>query len=117
MAEQMQLFQFNTSNVRTLTHDNGSIWFVLKDLCDILELRVDGVLQRLDEDDYNQIGVTDSSGRVQQMYIVNESGMYDVVLRSDKPKAKEFKKWITHEVLTSIRQTGKFELPSNNRPL
>src|SRR5262245_61199921 len=106
MSTQIQLFQFNTSDVRTLKHDDGSIWFVLKDLCDVLGLRVNDVLQRLDKDDTDQIGLTDEAGRIQKMYIVNEPGMYDVILRSDKPEAKDIKRWITHDVLPSIRKTG-----------
>ena len=64
------------------------------------------VVKRLDKDEYDSIGLTDSLGRKQKAYVVNESGLYSILVRSDKPKAKPFRKWITTEVRPTIRRTG-----------
>lgn len=86
---------------------NGEPWFVLKDVCNVLGLgSAHKVADRLDEDERNQIPLTDSLGREQETTIVSESGLYNVILRSDKPEAKPFRKWVTSEVLPSIRKTG-----------
>ena len=66
------------------------------------------IADRLDEDDVSLAYVTDSMGRRQQTNIVNESGLYNVILRSDKPEAKKFKRWVTHEVLPQIRRHGAY---------
>lgn len=85
---------------------NGEPMFCLSDLCKSLELRVDGVLPRLKKDGYNRIVVTDSLGREQQTYFVNEQNMYKVIMRSDKPQAEPFQDWVCGEVLPSIRKHG-----------
>ena len=91
--------------VRTLEID-GEPWFVLADVCMALELSSPHkVADRLEEDERNQIPLTDSIGRQQNTTVVNESGLYSVILRSDKPQAKTFRKWVTSEVLPSIRKT------------
>ena len=64
------------------------------------------VVKRLDKDEYDSIGLTDSLGRKQKAYVVNESGLYSILVRSDKPKAKPFRKWLTSEVIPTIRRTG-----------
>ena len=88
---------------------NGEPWLVLKDVCDVLELTSPHkVADRLEEDERNQIPGTDSIGREQLTEIINESGFYSVILRSDKPKAKPFRKWVTSEVLPSIRKRGAY---------
>jgi anti-repressor protein len=66
------------------------------------------IADRLDPDDVSQAYVIDSMGRQQQTNIVNESGLYNVILRSDKPEAKKFKRWVTHEVLPTIRRHGAY---------
>lgn len=63
---------------------------------------------RLEKDEWNQIQVTDSLGRQQNTTIINESGLYKVILRSDNPEAKNFMNWITHEILPSIRKHGAY---------
>lgn len=80
--------------------------FCLKDLCRVLELRVDGVTPRLKKDGYNRIGVIDNLGREQQAIFVNEQNLYKVIMRSDKPQAEPFQDWVCGEVLPSIRRTG-----------
>lgn len=102
---------YNGSEIRSIDID-GQIWWVLKDVCKILDLSTPAkVSKRLDEDEVNQIHTTDSLGRNQNVTIINESGLYSVILRSDKPEAKPFRRWITHEVLPEIRRTGSYNIP------
>lgn len=83
---------------------NNEPWWVLKDVCDILGLSNPSVvLSRLDSDEWAKF---DLGHPASQTNIVNESGLYSVIIRSDKPKAHEFKRWITHEVLPSLRKHG-----------
>ncbi len=104
----LQVFKYNGSQVRTVEND-GQIWWVLKDVCEILKLdSPHKVADRLDEDERNLIPLTDSLGREQKTTVINESGLYNVILRSDKPEAKPFRKWVTSEVLPSIRKTGSY---------
>lgn len=98
-------FNFEGRDVRVVSRD-GAPWFVAKDVCDLLSIRVDNALTSLDEDDHCTTGVTDSIGRLQKSAIVNEPGLYSLILRSRKPQAKAFKRWITHEVIPTIRKTG-----------
>lgn len=103
---ELQVFQYNSMEVRTIRKD-GEPWFVLPDICRVLDLSNPTVVaDRLDEDERNQIPVTDSLGRQQETTIISESGLYAVILRSDKPEAKPFRKWVTSEVLPSIRKNG-----------
>lgn len=106
---ELVIFDYNNKEMRTVQL-NGEPWFVLKDVCQVLDLgSPHKVAERLDEDEWNQIPVTDSLGRQQSTTIINESGLYAVILRSDKPEAKPFRKWVTSEVLPSIRKTGRYE--------
>ena len=96
----------NSAEVRTVMIDNEP-WFVLVDVCKILEIaRGSKVAERLEEDEVRQTSLTDSLGRQQNTTVINESGLYSVILRSDKPQAKPFRKWVTAEVLPSIRKHG-----------
>lgn len=82
-------------------------WFIAKDVCTALDLtNITETLKRLDEDELSSTEVIDSIGRKQRMYIVNESGLYNLILQSRKIEAKKFKKWITSEVIPSIRKNG-----------
>lgn len=84
-----------------------SPWFIARDVCSVLGLsNVTETLKRLDEDELSNTEVIDSIGRKQQVYIINESGLYNLILQSRKPGAKRFKKWITSEVIPSIRKNG-----------
>jgi prophage antirepressor-like protein len=80
----------------------------LADLCSVLELRPNDVRQRLDDGVVSTHPITDNLGRKQQANFVNEDGLYDVILDSRKPQAKAFRKWVTSEVLPSIRKTGSY---------
>lgn len=78
-----------------------------KDVCEVLGIgNVSDAIARLDDDEFDTIEVTDSIGRKQKTYVVNESGLYSLIMTSRKPEAKAFKKWVTSEVLPSIRKTG-----------
>jgi len=105
---ELQVFSYEGKEIRTIQR-NGETWWVLKDVCGVLGLsNARMIADRLDEDDVSLAYVTDSMGRRQQTNIVNESGLYNVILRSDKPEAKKFKRWVTHEVLPQIRRHGAY---------
>lgn len=93
--------------VRVVKQD-GEPWFVLKDVCEALEMNNSRmVAERLDADEKGVSQIYTLGGN-QEMNIVNESGLYSVILRSDKPKAKDFRRWVTHDVLPSIRKHGAY---------
>ena len=107
----IQIFNYNSVEVRTIQND-GEPWFVLRDVCNVLGLGTPArVAERLDPDEVSQTHITDSMGRQQEMTIINESGLYNVILRSDKPEAKPFRKWVTSEVLPTIRRHGMYATP------
>ena len=100
-------FSFNGSPVATLEKDGG-VWFVAKDVCRVLDHpNVSQVCSRLDDDEKG-IHIMDTLGGLQEMVVINESGLYSLVLTSRKPEAKAFKKWVTSEVLPAIRKTGSY---------
>ena len=82
--------------------------FCLVDIAKALDLIPSKVIQRLEDDVLSKYPITDSLGRTQMANFVNEDGLYDVILDSRKPEAKAFRKWVTSEVLPSIRKTGQF---------
>lgn len=103
MNNEMQKFDFKGAALRTLTDGAGEPWFVAKDVCDILEIsNPSDALKRLDDDERSRFNL----GRQGETNIVNEAGLYVLVLGSRKPEAYEFKRWVTHEVLPQIRRTG-----------
>lgn len=102
---ELSIFEYKGKQVRTIQKD-GETWWVLKDVCGILGIsKYRDTASRLDEDERGSVRV-DTPGGEQEMTVVNESGLYNVILRSDKPEAKPFRKWVTAEVLPSIRKTG-----------
>ena len=102
-------FTFEDSEFRVITRD-GDPWFVLADVCAVLEIgNPRDAASRLDEDEKDGVGIADAIGREQQTTIVNESGLYALILTSRKPAAKRFRKWVTAEVLPAIRKTGRYE--------
>ena len=108
---EIQIFNYNSVEVRTIQND-GEPWFVLRDVCNVLGLGTPArVAERLDPDEVSQTHITDSMGRQQETTIINESGLYNVILRSDKPEAKPFRKWVTSEVLPTIRRHGMYATP------
>ncbi len=106
----IQIFNYNSVEVRTIQND-GEPWFVLKDVCQVLGMNNSRmVADRLDADEKG-VGQSDTLGGKQEMTIINESGLYNVILRSDKPEAKPFRKWVTSEVLPTIRRHGMYATP------
>lgn len=104
---EIKIFNYNNNQVRTVMKD-GEPWFVLKDVCEVLSIgNAADVYARLDADEKG-IGQIDTLGGAQKMSIINEPGLYNVILRSDKPQAKPFRKWVTAEVLPSIRKHGAY---------
>lgn len=103
MNNEIQKFDFKGAPLRTLTDKAGEPWFVAKDVCAILEIsNPSDALKRLDDDERSRFNL----GRQGETNIVNEAGLYVLVLGSRKPEAHEFKRWVTHEVLPSIRKHG-----------
>ncbi|MEK4108175.1 phage antirepressor [Paenibacillus sp. FSL R10-2791] len=107
---QLQRFMYSNQEVRSTVID-GQPWFVAKDVCDVLEISNNrDALNRLDEDEKDVVS-TDTLGGMQNVSVVNEPGLYSLILGSRKPEAKQFKRWITHEVIPSIRKTGGYMIP------
>ena len=106
-TNQITRFDFHGANVRLLTDEQGEPWFVAKDICDVLELtNVGEALRALDDDEKNTIRIYEGTAGNPYKATISESGFYRLVLRSRKPVAKEFQRWVTHEVLPQIRRTG-----------
>lgn len=106
----MQHFEFEGNQIRTLSSD-GDPLFVLKDVCEILDLgQVAGVVRRLSKDVISNHPLKTAGGS-QMAYFINEDGLYDVMLESRKPEARAFRKWVTSEVLPTIRKHGAYMTP------
>lgn len=102
---QLQTFNFQDSDVRVVEKD-GQPWWVAKDVCDALDLSdVSMSLKALDSDEKLTQTVF-VSGQNREMWLINEPGLYSLILRSRKAEAKQFKRWITHDVIPMIRRTG-----------
>jgi prophage antirepressor-like protein len=121
---ELTAFRFKEGQeVRTLERD-GEPWFVAKDVCDILgHTNPTRALQTLDDDEKDVItrasdpnlllgslGGPRQEGGAQSLNIINESGLYNLIFRSNKPEAKRFRKWVTSEVLPAIRKTGAYAI-------
>ena len=105
---QLVAFNFESSNVRVVMDANMEPWFVAADVCAALELpETHKAIARLDDDEKGRNSIPTPGGN-QEMSVVNESGLFNLVLGSRKPEAKRFKRWVTHEVLPSIRKTGSY---------
>ena len=104
---ELRIFMYDEKEVRTVQRGNET-WWVLKDVCEVLGLSNPSIVaERLDDDERTKFNL----GRQGETNIINESGLYNVILRSDKPEAKPFKRWVTHEVLPAIRKTGAYMTP------
>ena len=110
IVESLKCYQSDQfGSVRVVIRD-GDPWFVAKDVCDALGLSdTSKACERLDDDEKGTNSIR-TRGGMQEMTIVSEPGLYSLVLRSNKPEAKAFKRWITHDVIPSIRKTGKYSL-------
>ena len=108
-------FAFNSQQVRIVSVNNEP-WFVAQDVCDILEIRnVSQALSRLDSDetmnlDRESIITLNDDLNTVRLSAISESGLYSLTLSSRKPQAKDFKRWVTREILPTIRKTGKYEV-------
>lgn len=108
-------FAFDDALVRAHLDENGNPWFVAKDVCRVLEIENNrDAISNLDDDEKITVANTDGNPRAgvpHQMAFVSESGLYSLVFRSRKPEAKRFRKWVTSEVLPTLRKTGTYIMP------
>ncbi|UWF80619.1 MAG: antirepressor protein KilAC domain [Bacteriophage sp.] len=107
MNTEIQTFNFNAATLRTLTDENGEPWFVAKDACDMLGYTnpSKAISDHVDPEDKLNNESLSSLGQ-RGGWLINESGLYSLILSSKQPNAKDFKRWVTHEVLPSIRKHG-----------
>lgn len=106
----LQIFVYSGEQLRTVQQDDG-LWWVLRDVCRVLDIQNAADIKKRLDDDEKGVGQIYTPGGLQEMTIINEPGLYAVILRSDKPEAKQFKRWVTHDVLPSIRKTGAYGVP------
>lgn len=104
-------FQFEKFPIRAITRDDGEPWFVLNDVAAALEFDRGRDSARMLDDDEKGAHIVRTPGGDQELTIINESGLYSLIMKSRKPEAKKFKKWVTAEVLPSLRKTGAYVMP------
>ena len=111
---ELTIFNFENNDVRTQVI-NDEPWFVGKDVAEILgyERPTKAISDHVDEEDRDEVPIQDSIGRMQNTPIINESGLYSLVFKSQLPSAKKFKRWVTSEVLPAIRKTGSYKMPKD----
>lgn len=108
---ELQIFNYHNNEIRTVEKEDG-VWWVLADVCNVLGIsHTKDTADRLERDEVGQTEVIDRMGRSQTATIINESGLYNVIIRSDKAEAIPFRRWVTHEVLPSIRKHGAYMTP------
>lgn len=114
----IELFNFNQHQVRVSIDQNGDPWWVATDVCAVLGI-ANGrqAVGRIDSDDVCSTDAIDSLGRTQRSSTVNEAGLYSLILASRKPEAKAFKRWLTHEVLPTLRRTGSYSVEPQLPPI
>lgn len=132
---ELQIFNYQTNQIRTVLR-NGEPWWIAKDVCEILDIRTNSIRDILDNDEISTFNPNDNTidigmdrvldqqtigknitfveaGRGgKDLLIISESGLYSLVLKSRKPEAKSFKRWITHEVIPAIRKHGGYLTPA-----
>jgi prophage antirepressor-like protein len=110
-------FYFEGAPVEIRTDENGEIWFAANEVCAILEYGnpYQAIKSHVEDEDLQKLEVP-TPGGIQQVNHVNESGLYALIFGSTKPKAKTFKRWVTSEVLPSIRKTGRYEAKGGEAP-
>jgi prophage antirepressor-like protein len=121
---QITTFNYSATSLRVVTKDNEP-WFVASDVCTLLaigntSLAVNGRQDRIDDGldpDEKGVATVNTPGGVQEMVVVNESGLYALIFKSRKPEAKKFKKWVTSEVLPAIRKNGFYIDPTKQADL
>lgn len=103
-------FEYKAKEIRVIQDEQGEPWWVAKDVCDVLGLSDPSMaLRNLDNDEKGTNKVCTLKGP-QEMLIINESGLYNLIIRSNKPEANKFRRWITHDVIPSIRKTGSYKI-------
>jgi prophage antirepressor-like protein len=102
---ELTVFTYEGNAIRTVQIDSEP-WWALKDICDVLELTNSRMVAERLDDDEKGVSITDTLGGKQEITIISESGLYNTILLSRKPEAKNFKRWVTHEVLPAIRKHG-----------
>ena len=108
----IQIFNYKEQQVRTV-EQNSEVWFVAKDVCDILKIvNSRDAISRLDSDEKG-VAKTDTLGGMQDMTIISEPGLYKLAFKSKKSEAKDFTRWVTHEVLPAIRKHGAYIANAN----
>lgn len=113
MSAEIIPFDFEEQAVRVVMRD-GEPWFVAADICRVLDLgNPTETLRRLDDDERDNLSSSEVNGRGRPMNIISESGLYALIFTSRKPEAKRFRKWVTSEVLPSLRKFGRYELPQS----
>lgn len=109
MGNEISIFNFEGRDVRTV-EVNGKVHFVASDVCAVLEIKdVSDALSRLDADEKGKVSIP-TPGGLQEVLVINEFGLYTLVLGSRKAQAKPFKRWVTHEVLPEIREKGSYSV-------
>ncbi|MBQ6908547.1 MAG: hypothetical protein IJQ29_00395 [Synergistaceae bacterium] len=112
MTGALQVFDFEEQAVRVVMQ-GGEPWWVARDICNVLDIQnTTQAVEKLDDDERAMFNI----GRQGEANIISESGLYSLIIRSDKPEAKKFKRWVTHEVIPSIRKTGRYELKKAQMP-
>lgn len=104
---ELKVFEYENNAVRT-TLKNGEIWWALKDVCDVLGIKNHKDITLKLENDEKGVEKIDTLGGAQKLIVVSEAGLYKTIFRSNKPEAKKFMRWVTHEVLPSIRKHGAY---------
>lgn len=113
----MAVFNFDDAQVRTVVKD-GEAWFVAKDVCNVLGISNSrNVTARMDEDERDSVHVVDAIGRNRQTTVISEAGLYKLIFASEKPEAKRFKRWVTHDVLPAIRKQGFYSMLTDEKLL
>ena len=108
MMNGLQVFDYKGLVVRTVEKDS-EVWFVAKDVCDVLGIvNARDAVSELDEDERNTVAIIDGNRGNPNTNVINEPGMYKLIFKSRKAEAKEFTRWVTHEVLPQIRETGAY---------
>ena len=101
-------FNYESQQIRVIQDEQGEPWWIASDVCEIIGLsNTTEALRNLDNDEKSTLRISESGP---ERNIINEPGLYSLIIRSNKPEAKKFKRWITHEVLPSIRKNGRFEI-------
>ncbi|MBN1998178.1 hypothetical protein JW935_11530, partial [candidate division KSB1 bacterium] len=117
MSYEVKRFVFQKMPVRTIIHEDGKPWFVAHDVCAILGYSRTRNALRMVEENEKGVHKLSTPGGPQEMLIVNESGLYYLIMRSRRSEAKTFRCWVTDKVLPSIRKTGMYTLSQNNREI